>query len=389
MSAAGPHATSDITYITPEPFEPKPLIADILRTRFCIPDSIFLVEGVDAAYTSKSKRWRAVGLLLGDGELCIQALLSAEMHRFVDQDEIVFGSYVKLLDFSLEWKDTGNTEGSPARDDDDDDDDEEHGISAHSEGMVYLVVENLTIVGWHNALIDRPIIESEDGKEEEDNSPVEDEDDLNEIIPSTPPRISPEPVEQSIDTTASQGEAKLLEQLADADDDFETMAISDKKSNENRSTVATSSKENVRRFVIQDPANPIKLTKLRSIPNLPYKQNWSVNLLCVVAAISEVEPAGIPPWTQRQARLTDPSTDKQVLLTVFLDAQTFSPPVGSVVLLLGVKNHRFDGGCVKKYASDRPPEGERWWFENPAQFSWCEAETEYLRRWWFENFQDG
>ncbi|KAI0147708.1 hypothetical protein GGR57DRAFT_475656 [Xylariaceae sp. FL1272] len=389
MSTSTPlHLSSspDITYITPEPFEPKPLIADILRTRFCIPDSIFLVEGVDTAYTSKSKRWRAVCLSLGDGELCIQALLSAEMHRFVDQDEIVFGCYVKLLDFSVEWEGTGNdTEESTRREDSDD---EEHILAAQSRGMVYLVVENLTVVGWHNALIDRSNIEL-DNEIEETIEPVEDEDGPDAIIPSTPPRISPEPVQQNVTLTASQGEAKLLEQLADADDDFETMAVSEKKSTENRSVVATNTNENVRRFVIQDPANPIKLTKLRSIPNLPYKQNWSVNVLCVIAAISEVEPAGMPPWTQRQARLADPSTDKQVLLTVFLDAQLFNPSVGSVVLLLGVKNHRFDGGCVKKYASDRPPGGGSWWFENPTQFSWCRTETEYLRRWWFENFQDG
>lgn len=146
-------------------------------------------------------------------------------------------------------------------------------------------------------------------------------------------------------------------------------------------------------LAITDPSRPLKLTPLRSIPNLPYKQNWMVNVLAVVVSLSPVEPAHLPPYTQRTARLADPSTSKRVLLTVFLDPEEFTPEVGSVVLLVGVKNHRFDGGCLKKYASDRPRDTGngnemcRWWLENPRVLEWCAGEVDQLVSWWREQME--
>ncbi|KAM7219775.1 hypothetical protein V8F06_004809 [Rhypophila decipiens] len=139
-------------------------------------------------------------------------------------------------------------------------------------------------------------------------------------------------------------------------------------------------------LAITDPHQPLKITPLRSIPNLPYKQNWMVNVLAVVVSLSSVEPSHLPPYSQRTARLADLSTSKRVLLNVFLDPEEFAPAVGSVVLLVGVKNHRFDGGCLKKYVSDRPPGKATWWLENPG-LEWCAGEVGRLRSWWREQQQ--
>ncbi|KAI1826862.1 hypothetical protein F4861DRAFT_18886 [Xylaria intraflava] len=223
MSASAPqmpNASPDITYLTPEPFEPKPLIADILRTRFCVPDSIFLIEGVDVAHTSKSKRWRAVRLLLGDGELCIQALLSAEMHRFVDRGEITFGSYVRLQRFSLEWKEVATLESVPPRD---------SGTSGDSTGdngeMVYLIVESLVVVGWNNTLTD-----SADGPESQ----------VQEARPSQLRPVESEQAKSSHQVLGPRSEAEELRELVDIDeDDFEVMTISGDKTAHNRQEAAT------------------------------------------------------------------------------------------------------------------------------------------------------
>ncbi|KAI1488728.1 hypothetical protein F5X96DRAFT_643871, partial [Biscogniauxia mediterranea] len=208
-------------------------------------------------------------------------------------------------------------------------------------------------------------------------------------------QAAPEVVEADSDTG-------VLQEPGDANDEFEVMPMSEEQRTQNRNhlVMQTQSAGESQEVAAAPTAGshsqapqpgqdlllllanpPLKLTKLRSIPNLPYKQNWSVNVLAVVSALSDVEPSGLPPYRQRQARLADPSTDKHVLLTVFLDPQGFAPAVGSVVLLLGVKNHRFDGGSLKKYASDRPrAPGESWWFENPAQLPWCDVAG--LHRWW-------
>ncbi|GAP83888.1 putative cyclin-like f-box [Rosellinia necatrix] len=380
MSASAPQlpgAIPDITYITSEPFEPKPLIADILRTRFCVPDSVFLVEGVDTAHTAESKRWRVVRLMLGDGELCIQALLSAEMHRLIDRGEILFGSYVKLQQFRVEWRDVAKAGSNLPR---------KHGDSGHPSEektqMVYLIVDSLVVVGWHNTLADTSIARGPDIHADavELESEV-DEDPRVQVQSIGPQQIQP-PCQTGVETKEDR-------EQADPEDDFEVMAVSEDKAAYNRQEVATAIVSHEQDIGTTSgspggpsngPLRPLKLAKLRSIPNLPYKQNWSVNVLCVISAISDVEPAGIPPYTQRQARLADPSTDKHVLLTVFLDPHLFNPGVGSVVLLIGVKNHRFDGGSLKKYASDRPVSGENWWYENPTQFDWCDVDE--IHQWW-------
>ena len=155
-----------------------------------------------------------------------------------------------------------------------------------------------------------------------------------------------------------------------------------------------------------------RITAGRSGRFLTRAQNWAINVLAVVSWLGGVEEPPPPPpppaataaattrsraaaaaaTTQRAARLADPSTPKRVLLTVFADAASFAPRVGAPVLLVGVKNHGFDGGCLKKYASDAPPppdDGEDaaataaargWWFEEPRGLPWCDVEG--LRRWW-------
>ncbi|RYP45801.1 hypothetical protein DL768_007887 [Monosporascus sp. mg162] len=434
-----------ITSISSDLFEPKPVIAEIMRTRYCASGSVVLVEGVDVAYTFASsgddnndkshrrksrRRWRVVRLLLGDGELCIQALLAPEMHRYVDVGKVAFGSYIRLERFRVDWLDVGGSDDGP-----DAADAKRKGKGKESEKMpgtekcgkvVYLVVDDLVVVGWNNTLIKMANAGELGTKTGED--PVPDQE--NEAqTPSPSPSPSPSPLpspslspsrareaRRTTTTTTHQPGASapqtqhLLEEGAEAansDSDFETMPISvQEKSTQNRallntdtSTTATNQlparnhhrpqHQQHRPWLATDPRQPVKLTPLRAIPHLPYKQNWAVNVLAVVSAVSpEVEPAGIPPYAQRQARLADPSTPKHVLLTVFLDAERFCPAVGNVVLLLGVKNHRFDGGSLKKYASDRPPVGAtdadewRWWFENPEQFAWCADEVRALRAWW-------
>ncbi|KAK0639065.1 hypothetical protein B0T16DRAFT_422348 [Cercophora newfieldiana] len=138
-------------------------------------------------------------------------------------------------------------------------------------------------------------------------------------------------------------------------------------------------------WMANDTTQPMKLTDLYSIPRLPYKQNWMVNVLAVVAWLSDIEPTYLPPGNQRRAGLVDPTTEKEVLLTVLLDPESFTPQVGSVVLLAGVKNHQAEGGSLRKYMSDKPKGKKSWWVENPEQsLEWCQAEAAALREW-----QDG
>ncbi|KAI0390048.1 hypothetical protein F5Y17DRAFT_86870 [Xylariaceae sp. FL0594] len=417
MSASAfqiPDASPDITYLVPEPFELKPLIADILRTQFCVPDPIFLVEGVDVAHTSRSKRWRAIRLLLGDGELCIQALLSPVMHPFVDRGKIDFGSYVRLERFRVEWTAASDEQSAPPSA-------QKPGVTEipippPSKRMVYLVVDSLVVVGWNNMLVESLAAGKLETADHPHSGSTDHATSDAHHSQSQDTRVSDRKSE-SRSTSQSHGAAQVEHKTEvddrglysdmdiddiDAEDEFEVIPLAETRASQKRKELAAETRfannsrtlpfnpntistnlfnPNKLPWTSDDLTRPLKLTNLHSIPHLPFKQNWSVNVLCVVSAISDVEPAGIPPYTQRQARLTDPSTDKHVLLTVFLDPELFAPRVGSVVLLLGVKNHRFDGGSLKKYESDRQRMGGRpWWYENPRQLEWCDVDG--LLQWW-------
>lgn len=361
-----------------EPFEPRPLISEILRTRHCVPGSIFLVENIEA-HIAVSKRYRIVRLLLGDGELCIQALLRSEMHRFVDIGHTFVGCYVRLSNFHVQ---SVAVRADSGRDSDD------------AAEMVYLVVKDMNTVGWNTAYMQ---MAGTTGQEKSHTSPMGPQADKvsvatgrqNRSIAATRPHIeTPDLETPGLQTAPAHNEiasppiAKQAEEpSSDEDNAFESLQISKQAIKERRQEAE---------LLQQQPSNglpstlsrPLKLTPLKSIPHLPYKQNWAVNVLTVVTWLSDVEPALLPGYVgkQRTARLADPSTDKQVLLTVFLDPDEFAPAVGSVVLLLGVKNHRFDGGSLKKYGNEKPKPGTNWWFENPTDVEWCDVEG--LKTWW-------
>ncbi|KAF4920403.1 hypothetical protein CGCVW01_v006909 [Colletotrichum viniferum] len=358
-----------------EPFTPKPLIHDLLRTRYCIPGSVFLVEHIESLPVPRSTRWRAVRLLLGDGQLCIQALLRGEVHRFLDTGAVRVGCYVRLGEVTVHFQDVAA-------------EDEGNGKTRQ---MVYLIVEDLVTVGWHRALADPDAKLSRPEAQPTEEDIISDSDlDIDDFEPPTTP-TTPTKARKPPNTPARRQIPRPTpkqprtvrepdEEDDDAEDGFEVMRVPETKATQRRAQARSMGGPVALPRDWTDPSVPLKLTNLKSIPNLPFKQNWSVNVLAVVASLSDVEPSHMPPHTQRTARLVDPSTSKQVILTVFLDAENFCPNVGNVVLLVGVKNHRFDGGCLKKYVSDRPMPGNRWWFEEPRQFGWCDVDG--LKAWW-------
>ncbi|RDA83133.1 hypothetical protein CP532_2745 [Ophiocordyceps camponoti-leonardi (nom. inval.)] len=364
-----------------EPFVLVPAIQEIIRTRFCVPGSVFLVEGVEAVPVTETGRWQAIRLLLGDGELCIQALIDSALHRFVQTAEVAVGCYVRLQQFDLRWR--GGAEDSGAR---------------SGRRLVYLVVRDLITVGWNETVIalrDGGRTGSGRTGSREHGAPYKSAE-----KPQKTGKDSEEPGPPLIsDESPTKGNAIREESSAaphipaspddeppdaDAEEAFETLerlTIPEKKTYLARAP-ASRNKPMLPVAMAKDwhdPQTPLKLTVLRSIPHLPYAQNWSCNVLAIIASLSPVEPSHLPPYKQRKARIADPSTAKQVHLTVFLDPDEFTPQVGSAVLLTGVKNHRFDGGSLKKYASDGR-QGAPWWFEDPWELEWCDVAG--IKQWW-------
>lgn len=372
MAASGSsRLTPVIAADASEPFTPRLLVAELLRTRYCTPGSIFLVEGIEAQ-VAVSKRYRTVRLLLGDGELCIQALLRPEMHRFVDSGQIFVGCYAQLSRFEIKSISIRVSDGS--------DDTEE---------MVFLVVRDMVLRGWNTAYMQMAgTLGQEPQRVPTDLKPVVSKGKSKTVVweDQQQPEIvlvrrggSPAPNGNMKDST--EDKMRDVEDMSAGEGnelDDTSFTLQQRSAASHPSYSATGSLP----WVSDDLTRPLKLTPLKSIPNLPYKQNWVVNVLAVVASLSDVESASLPPYKQRTGRLVDPSTSKQVHLTVFLSPDDFTPKVGSVVLLLGVKNHRFDGGSLKKYGNEKVSDDSKWWFENPSDIEWCDVAG--LRKWWDE-----
>ncbi|KAK0614321.1 hypothetical protein B0T14DRAFT_390535, partial [Immersiella caudata] len=400
------------------PITPVPLIAKILRTRKCIPGSIFLVEGIDNPITV-TLRFRTARLLLGDGKLVIQALARPEVHPLLDEGEIFEGAYVRVGKFEMKILEMRGKK---------------------RERMAVLVVEDVRVVGWHRGVVEEAGVDVEEAVEmirrretgggvkkevrrvtreeiprsyqkparsveEEGGDESEDESEEGEREESPCPVREPAKAEEAI-----PGDKEVEEEtdyFSGSDDAFETLEISVDRATERRTQAAPQpmqvpaqslpqpavqrhhdpkEKEKLP-WMAKDPTEPMKLTNLQAISKLPYRQNWMVNVLAVVTWLSDVEPTYLPPNTQRRARLADHTTDKQMLLTILLDAADFTPQIGSVVLLVGVKNHQFEGGSLRKYASDRPKTRKRWWTEHPEDspvLEWCQEEATALKEWWGE-----
>jgi hypothetical protein len=402
IASSASDAGNDIVFSDPsEPFVVKPFIEDLLRTQYCIPGSVFLVEGIDRISPIR-RRFRAIRLLVSDGISCVQGVLKPESHGLVDSGLIYAGCYVRVDGFELRFLDVAHRAEEHGREGNRDggvsDGKNETQGSRHGQ-MVYLVLENPVTVGWNTAylrLLESRKQASPQGLNQEPEPdakgnatvafPAEEE--------SVPTALAGQALSNNIATNpkTSHGYGGITDTDLEALDFPETdkpepgLNIAMPSERPPTSNIHQPSSEQLP-WSTNDPTKPMKLTPLRMIPNLPYKQNWMVNVLAVVASISDVEPSHLPPYHQRTARLADPSTDKQVLLTVFLDPDDFNPAIGSVVLILGIKNHRFDGGSLKKYASDRPKNGARWWFEEPNELGWCDVSG--LRAWWDRKQADG
>ncbi|KAL6901106.1 hypothetical protein GGI43DRAFT_368401 [Trichoderma evansii] len=454
------------TAITPapgyEPFTLQPLIGAMLQTRRCIPGSIFLVEGIDvipvAATSPDEDDTHAIRLVLGDGELCIQALLHPDMFYLIEKRDVFVGCCVRVGDFMmrLEEPDGGGVFGEEEEEDEDDDERKDR-EREDSKPMAYLIVNELETAGWNetymalwrnhersNDLTDDTSNKEAAIKEESRDqgaasgephaTPKASKPKSSNVVrfaalPDSSPAKTPTKTQVKVE---DKGKAKVSFKLPeyssrdldnddnndnDDDDDedleeafeaFETRTFPLRNARSSNSTTATTNNtprtpaSDAREIVaaagdintdksqqqpialLKDWHNhqvPLKLTTLRLIPHLPYAQNWSVNVLAIVASLSPVEPSHLPPGKQRTARIADPSTAKQVHLTVFLDPDGFTPKVGSAVLLVGVKNHRFDGGSLKKYASDGKRDAEkRWWFEDPWELEWLDVAG--IKNWW-------
>lgn len=420
MSHALAHTSweeDSIVFLDPhEPFIFREIIHDILRTGFCVPNSIFLVERVELSISVEHRGYRTVRLLLSDGHSCIQALLKGEAHGYIQSGQVYEGCYIRADEFELEILELDHSSPYAALDE----------VSDVTGGqatrrkpdevdvVVYLLLKDFVTVGWDKTymeMLDRKskvlTLESNTSKAAK---PVPDKIELEEQKQGAGKKIPTIHDEQPTDSklsTKPQGAAverptydmQTSHAPLDIQEPPEVIRIKEQPEKLTRSVKfvaepattprtipATSSRPSTAprstkkklRWIADDPSQPMKLTPLSGLGSLPQKANWAINVLAVITSLSPVVVSNLKPFNERTAELADPTTDKRVRLTVFHHPETFTPRIGSVVLLPAVRNHT-DGGLKRYYVEGDP---EKWWFEEPSEYGWCKEEVARLRRWW-------
>ena len=129
--------------------------------------------------------------------------------------------------------------------------------------------------------------------------------------------------------------------------------------------------------------SPLQLSTLASVTGTNATRNQQVNVLAMIEHVSSstVKPTTAP--LKRDVRIVDPSTDKKVILSVFVDPVNFLPKKYDIILFCELTTHDFSGGNLNAYP--KKCKDKKWYILNPYEIRECdmmsmESFREYYRR---------
>lgn len=415
----------------------RSIIRDILREDICISGSVVLVEKIEKIAATLSNP-SAVRLLLGDGELCIQAFLSPNTHGLVDAGEITMGCYVRLEKFYIQREDVERRD---------------HGVlqagskkRKRKQQVVFLKIDQLETIGWDFEYIkySRPAVrtltpnairknrEILASSETGNVANIKGIPDMSRMVDKRRPSmesLSTEMFDLEPFTDEDLPNVDSLVSLKNKNDEEVSHVEEDRRQEDSRHDpliqedpisknphspnpdgllellITTSELQNLSTPEPDPPPNldlnVPRETKLIPIPSanktslvprtlaslskLPARQNSPCTVFAIIDEISPVKPCPIPPHKTREIRLVDPSTTKRVLLSILWQPEGFDPAVGTPVLLRGLKNHRYDGGSLNAYPKSVSPftqneDGSDWWI--PFPYGWDGCDVDGYLEWW-------
>ena len=119
--------------------------------------------------------------------------------------------------------------------------------------------------------------------------------------------------------------------------------------------------------------SPLQLSTLASVTGSNATRNKQVNILAMIEYVSNstVKPATAP--LKRDVRLVDPSTDRKVTLSVFVDPVNFIPKKYDIMLFQNLTTHDFSGGNLNAYP--KKCRGTEWYILNPYDIKECDMRS--------------
>lgn len=374
--------------LTSKEFLHKPVIRDILRTGSCRTGSIFLVEKVESIEETLSNP-SAIRLLLGDGKFVIQAFLNPQTCRLVESGEVTIGCYVRLDTFNIRRIDVEGS-GLPS---------DNLTKRKRPQQVVFLEIRQLESVGWDDEYQKHARTAMEDPTREDGRQNGQDADrdkgDITETADAsrrgsgTREFDDKAPIDELcslIRTSEPAMKKRIIHRPAVPPEPLQNTATQESDHQRVPLTSDTVDPKPPREIHVPSPKQaPLAPRSLASLSKLPARQNSPCTVFAVVDEIKPLKPCPIPPHQTREVRLVDPTTTKRVLLSVLWQPEKFNPPVGTPVLLRGLKNHRYDGGSLNAYPKSVSPytqndDGTDWWVPFPRGWDGCDVDG-YLE-WW-------
>ncbi|MCJ1466311.1 hypothetical protein MMC07_004930 [Pseudocyphellaria aurata] len=135
---------------------------------------------------------------------------------------------------------------------------------------------------------------------------------------------------------------------------------------------------------VEKPKAPLPIQRplqLRSLESLTGQHATRNKVHDVFAVICSVDATTIKPPTmplKRDMRIMDPSTDKKVLVSVFVDPEHFKPRVGTVALFRSLTTHEWDRGMLNVYPQQCG--GKAWFVPDPVGVPGCDVDA--MKDWW-------
>ena len=119
--------------------------------------------------------------------------------------------------------------------------------------------------------------------------------------------------------------------------------------------------------------SPLHLSTLASVTGTNTTRNKQVNIFAMIEHVSDstVKPTTLP--LKRDVRIVDPSTDKKVTLSVFVDPVNFIPKRYDIMLFCNLTTHNFSGGSLNAYP--KRCRGKEWYILNPYNVEECDMKS--------------
>jgi hypothetical protein len=429
-----------LTLSQPTPLFPTstlhPCIAELLRTQHARPTLTLRISKI--LITTLGKHKQAYRLLLTDDEIVIQAVLKAEIHRFVITGEVGEGDVILVERYELRKGARVNGEGEiwylgvrnfrpafPATDlatmkqgmavtdHQDGEDTHEYGLNERSPKGRRIDADSSRIMWSSQTGLDANRSKDDEVRKTHDGEDSEDSDDAFESTAVNPQdldrrRQTLRELTQNNQILPPQTESDSPKVMRHVDHEYEDESV-DPGSDLNREedhprlgdvslpakqqaiptdiTLAKNSSKS-----ITHPLNLVTLSDLyrrsRELSR-PMRRNYICDVFAVVSYVSPdlISRPKLPP--QRDIRILDPTSadnshPQGILLTVLTEAKSFIPEVGTVGLFRRVRTHEWEGCSLKAYEVDC--KGREWFVTDSGMLRELGLDEEGMRSWWEERY---